>query len=129
MISKTRSRDIFSYIPTSINKENIPEDVQPTTTYIKNNWIIAEGTALDLYKFSPDAKKDGITYPSVQITSKQNWTTKRMKHNTELYDLVQDIKMGKAIAVSDGSYGPVTKICSAAWTIESETGDQWMTSI
>ena len=46
-----------------------------------------------------------------------------MTHGNELYDLVEDIKMDTAIAVSDGSYDPVTKICSVAWTIESETGD------
>ena len=52
-----------------------------------------------------------------------------MTHSSGLYDLVEDIKMGTAIGVSDVSYDPVTKICSAAWTIKSETGDQWMTVI
>ena len=71
-----------------------------------------------------EKKKDGIACPSVQMASKQNWTTKRMTHSNKLYDLVEDIKMGTAIAVSDGSYDPVTKICSVACTIELETGDQ-----
>ena len=102
LISKTRSRTIFSDIPNPIDKEDIPEDVEPTTIYTKDNWIIAEGTAPDLYEVSPEKKKDGIAYLSVQMASKQNWTTKRMTHSNELYDLVEDIKMGTAIAVSEG---------------------------
>ena len=107
MIIKTRSRTAFSDVSTSINKEDITNDLQPTTTYIKNNWIIAEVISPDLYEYSPEVKQDGTIYPPVQIASKQNWTTKRMSHNNELSDLVQDIKMAKAIVVSDVLYDPV----------------------
>ena len=41
-----------------------------------------------------------------------------MTHSNELYYLVEDIKMGKAIAASDDSYDPVIEIYSVAWTIE-----------
>ena len=71
MISKTRSRTIFSDIPNPIDKEDIPEDVEPTTIYTNDNWIIAEGTAPDLYEFILERGKDEIAYPLVQMASKK----------------------------------------------------------
>ena len=70
-MSKTRSRTIFNEIFIPITKEDIPKGLQPTTTYINNNWIIAEGKYPDLYKYSPASKEDG-TFSTVQMDSKQN---------------------------------------------------------
>ena len=63
LISKTRSRTTFNNISTSITKEDIAKDLQSTTTYIKDNWIIAEGIPPDLYEYSPESKEYGTLYP------------------------------------------------------------------
>ena len=129
LVSDTRSRSNFNGISIPIANEEVPKDLQPKTTYIKSNWIVAEGTSSDLYEYDPKSDKDGTNYPIVQIASKRNGTTKIMSHSNEIIDVVKGIKTGKLIAVSGGSYKPVTKTYSVSWTLESEIVDQWMTAM
>ena len=91
--------------------------MQKTKTYIKNKWIIADDKFFDFYEYILESKEGGIIYPSLQMASKQNWTTKGISRTNDLSDLAHDIEIGKSIAVSDGSYDPGTNICSAALAI------------
>ena len=45
-----------------------------------------------------------------------------MSHSDALNELVEDIKTGKSIAVSDISGDPETQFNIVAWSLKSETG-------
>ena len=43
--------------------------------------------------------------------------------------MIEDIKRGTAISVSDGSYVRELELGTASWIIESEAGDQFIRGI
>ena len=83
LISNTRSRTLFNEIFTSIHNKEITKS-QLDTTYINTNWIVIEDNFDCLYEHGQTNEEDKISYPTVQMASKQCWTTDRIFHSNKL---------------------------------------------
>ena len=55
-----------------------------------------------------------------------NWIAAELECSSTIDTLIQDFRNDKAIAVSDGSFHPEHKVGTAAWTIESWDGTEYI---
>ena len=95
----------------------IPTTVQEYSAYFKAQVTRAISPILHTQHHIPS--QEGYLHSWLQYTPTESTTT--------IAQLINDIITGKAIAVSDGSFDPIT--CStgaAAWTIESKDSSQWI---
>ena len=55
-----------------------------------------------------------------------NWIAAELECSSTIDTLIQDFRNDKAIAVSDGSFHPEHKVGTAAWTIGSWDGTEYI---
>ncbi len=100
--------------------------LSPTTIITRPNGLIPEG-------YSPIAFTNPIICPSLLPPHHQlqpstyKWLFHHVEQSTSIVNLLQAINNGTMLAVSDGSYCPETFKGTAAWTIETQDGSEFIT--
>ena len=75
----------------------------------------------------PRAQVNTMVYDAVTLSSpKIDWFMKDIQTSTSTHQLYQSIKEGTALAVSDGSFPPLTKTGTCAWIVSTQNGEEWI---
>jgi hypothetical protein len=94
-------------------------DIWPTTVYASSPYMISEGFSHIINL--KDSSTDTIDY-------KSQWLCIDKYQKGEIKELLHDIHLGKAIAVSDGSYYEQEGLSGAAWIIASSNRTTFITA-
>ena len=101
-------------------RQSWEQRIRRTTVYRKHNWIETEGTA----------ETQTITQNTRTINEEyKRWLYYQVYSSEEIGKVIEDIKRGTAISVSDGSYVRELELGTTSWIIESEAGDQFIRGI
>ena len=91
-----------------------------TTINVNNEYLFSEGEAKQL-----TIKEHSESEESMEGSYKK-WLYYEVSRSVDIKELISDIRNGRAIAVSDGSYKKEWKKGTAAWRLESEKGNQYI---
>jgi hypothetical protein len=94
-------------------------DIWPTTVYNSGPYMISEG-------FSPIINLNDTSTDTIDYTCQ--WLCIDKYQRGDVKELLHDIHLGKAIAVSDGSYYEQEGLSGAAWIIASSNRTTFITA-
>ena len=112
-IGRSHRRKRFNNIGYNIGKPNKGTILIPTTVTTAVDYYKGEG--INAIIPIDENNNNQHTHPPLP------WLHQSCTQTENLHQLIQEIKDGTAIAVSDGSYCPERQIGSAAWTIQTTT--------
>ena len=122
-LTRRTQRNRFSLVYRCVNNLDISE-LLPTTVRKFQHYISAEGTAgAQSRQIQPETLLDKL-HPS-----KSSWLFYGLQQSESITNLLQDLRNGSVITVSDGSYCPLTHTTTAAWTIESKAGTEYISGM
>jgi hypothetical protein len=107
----------FSTTPTPLTVESL-QDYSRTTVEVTPNSFLTSG--------SSSTQSETV---DTSTTPQFNWLHYKVIQSDSIQLLLQDLASNNAITVTDGSYHPFDETGSAAWTIESESGDEYISGI
>ena len=116
-IGRSRMAPRFSLSGIHVDNCQLSEYLR-TTVDMHPSFYLSQGSAIT-------GEDEPIPEPSPTF----EWLHFKIVCTDSIQDLLQDLQHHRTIAVTDGSYKPIEETGSAAWTIESASGNEYISGI